>query len=264
MVKISAVVIAFNEEEFIGRCIESLKEVADEIIVVDSYSTDSTPDICRSLNVKLVQHPFEGYAEQKNFATSLATYPVVLSLDADEALSEELKSSILKVKEDFRYDGYYFNRRNNYCGKWMSHSRLYPDRQLRLFNTARGKWVGPNPHDSFRLNKGCKASWIKGDLLHWNYKSFEEHTDKLNRFSTIAAEEYFKAGRKAGCFTAHFHFAWNFFRSFILSRGFLDGYYGYTYCMITAFGSFLKYAKLRRLWLLKKQSDNKKNNEKGS
>ncbi|HOU29918.1 MAG TPA: glycosyltransferase family 2 protein, partial [Bacteroidales bacterium] len=127
MVKISAVVIAFNEEEFIGRCIESLKEVADEIIVVDSYSTDSTPDICRSLNVKLVQHPFEGYAEQKNFATSLATYPVVLSLDADEALSEELKSSILKVKEDFRYDGYYFNRRNNYCGKWMSHSRLYPD-----------------------------------------------------------------------------------------------------------------------------------------
>ena len=128
MVKISAVIIAYNEEDFIERCLESLEGIADEIVIVDSLSTDSTPEKCKKYNVRFVQHAFEGYAEQKNYATSLASYPHVLSLDADEALSEELKKSILEVKENFKYDGYLFNRRNNYCGKWMKHSRLYPDR----------------------------------------------------------------------------------------------------------------------------------------
>ncbi|MGQ9620440.1 MAG: glycosyltransferase family 2 protein [Bacteroidales bacterium] len=262
MTKISAVIIAYNEEDYIGTCLKSIGGVADEIIVVDSFSTDSTIEICKRFNVRIVQHNFEGYAEQKNYAMSIATYPYILSLDADEALSEELKKSILKVKENFESDGYYFNRLNNYCGKWMRHSRLYPDRHLRLFDRTKGKWVGPNPHDSFKPDKGCRLKWLRGDLYHWNYKSFEEHLDKINKFSTIAAEEYFRANKKANFFTGILHMSWNFFRSYFLNLGFLDGYLGYVSCSITAYGSFLKYAKLRRLRAIKMQQENMEKDEK--
>ncbi len=255
MVKISAVIISFNEEEHIGICLESLKGVADEIVVVDSYSTDSTEEICRRYGVKFFRHHFEGYSEQKNYATSLATSDHVLSLDADEALSDELKASILKVKENFPADGYYFNRRNQYCGRWMKHSRLYPDRHLRLFNRKKGKWVGPNPHDSFRLENGSKQVWLRGDLLHLFHKSIEEHIDKINRFSTIAAREYYRSGRKGGIITGLFHMWWSFFRGYFLSLGFLDGFHGYMYCSINAWGSFLKYAKLKKLSVQAKNKD---------
>ena len=254
MPEISAVVITYNEELFIGKCLESLADIADEIIVVDSYSTDSTEEICNKYNVRFIKHEFEGYVEQKNFAISLASWPYVLSLDGDEALSEDLKKSILKIRENFEYDGYYFNRLTNYCGKWIKHSRWYPDKQLRLFNSTRGKWMGPNPHDKFRLNPGCRTTRLKGDLFHWYYSSIEEHVDKVNRFTTISANEYFKAGRKSGPCTATFHMIWSFFRSYILRAGFLDGYLGFTACSITAWASFLKYEKLRRLHSAGKKS----------
>ncbi|MBA4322913.1 MAG: glycosyltransferase family 2 protein [Odoribacter sp.] len=243
----SAVIITYNEQNFIGKCLSSLEGIAEEIIVVDSFSTDSTEEICRKYNVKFVKHEFEGYVEQKNFALTLASYPHILSLDADEALSDELVKSILAIKERFDYDGYIFNRLNNYCGHWMKYSRLYPDKQLRLFDSRKGKWIGPNPHDRFMMDKGCKTVKIKGDLLHWNFNSYEEHIEKMNKFSTIGALEAFKAGRKSGPFTAIFHSSWSFFRSYILKAGFLDGYYGYVSCSITAYSSFMKYVKLRRL-----------------
>jgi glycosyltransferase involved in cell wall biosynthesis len=244
---ISAVIIAFNEEDYIERCLASLEGVADEIIVVDSFSTDGTEEICKRYNVRFLRHDFEGYVQQKNYALSLASYPYVLSLDADEALSPELKRSLLEIRQNMLYDGYIFNRLNNYCGKWIRHSRGYPDRHLRLFNKAKGKWVGPNPHDSFRLDRGSRTSRLKGDLLHWNYASTEEHLEKVNRFSTISADELFRAGKKAGPLDPHFHMLWSFFRSYILCAGFLDGTPGYKLCMIAAKGSFLKYSKLRKL-----------------
>jgi glycosyltransferase involved in cell wall biosynthesis len=252
MPAISAVIITFNEQDFIGKCLASLEGVADEIVVVDSNSTDSTEEICKSFNVRFIRHEFEGYVEQKNYALTHASNIHVLSLDGDEALSEELRSSILKVKENFEYDGYYFNRFNNYCGKWIRHSRWYPDRHLRLFNKTKGKWVGPNPHDKFRMNPGSGISRLKGNLNHWIYGSVEEHLEKINRFSTISADEYFKAGKKAGPLTATIHMTWSFFRSYFICAGFLDGYYGYLSCSITAYASFLKYAKLRRLNKLSK------------
>src|SRR4030042_3824856 len=121
MSKISAVIISFNEELNIGKCLASLEGIADEILVVDSFSADSTEKICRRFNVRFIKHAFEGYFEQKNYALSLAAYPHVLSLDADEELSDELKGSILKIKDNFKYDGYVFNRLNNYCGEWIKH-----------------------------------------------------------------------------------------------------------------------------------------------
>jgi glycosyltransferase involved in cell wall biosynthesis len=247
MPHLSAVIITFNEQDHIGRCLESLQGIADEIVVVDSFSTDSTEAICRRYNVKLLKHAFEGYVEQKNYALNMASFPIVLSLDGDEALSEELKKSILTVKNNFEYDGYKFNRRHNYCGKWLRFSRWYPDRQLRLFNREKGRWVGPNPHDKVRLDRGTRIKRIKGDLLHWNYSSYEDHIEKINRFSTIAAGEYFRAGKHAGSLTATIHGAWSFFRSYFLNAGFLDGYHGYMCCSVTAYASFLKYAKLRKL-----------------
>ncbi|MBN1107777.1 MAG: glycosyltransferase family 2 protein [Bacteroidales bacterium] len=258
MPEISAVIIAYNEEQFIERCLASLDGIADEIVVVDSFSTDSTPSICSRFNVKFSTHPFEGYVQQKTYATSLASFTWVLSIDADEALSEELRKSILKIKDNPVFDGYVFNRLNNYCGKWIRHSRWYPDRHLRLFNREKGRWTGMNPHDSFRLNRGCRTKRLKGDLLHWFYSSVEEHVEKMNSFSTISASELFRLGRKAGACTPHFHLVWSFFRSYILKAGFLDGHLGYTGCMITAMGSFLKYAKLRQMYSIEKKDKGSK------
>lgn len=247
MTHISAVIITYNEEQYIENCLTSLKKVADEIVVVDSFSTDGTEVICKKYNVKFIKHKFEGYVEQKNFAITQATYPHVLSLDADEALSDELVKSILVLKDKFDSDGYIFNRSNNYCGHWMKHSRLYPDKQLRLFDSRKGKWMGPNPHDRFILDKESKSCRIKGDILHWNFRTYEEHIEKMNKFSTIAALEAFKAGKKSGPFTAILHSSWGFFRSYFLNIGFLDGYEGYMSCSLSAYTSFLKYAKLRQL-----------------
>jgi len=247
MHSISAVIITYNEQDHIENCIKSLQGIADEILVVDSLSTDSTEAICSKFNVRFVKHSFEGYFEQKNYALSLASFPLILSLDGDEALSDVLKKSILAVKGDKKHDGYLFNRRHNYCGKWLGFSRWYPDRQLRMFDREKGHWVGPNPHDKIKIDSGAKIKWLKGDLLHWNYVSYEDHLEKINRFSTIAAYEYFRAGKSTGLFTATFHGAWSFFRSYILRAGFIDGYQGYICCSITAYASFLKYAKLRKL-----------------
>lgn len=259
MPQISAVIITYNEEDFIGNCLSSLNGVADEIVVVDSFSTDSTKEICSRFSVRFFTHSFEGYVEQKNYALSLASFPYILSLDADEALSETLKESILKVKENFEYDGYEFNRFHNYCGRWIKHSRWYPDRQLRLFDSRKGKWMGFNPHDKFKLNPGSRTGRLKGNLLHWNYLTIEEHMEKMNRFSSIGADAYFKAGKKAGVFTASNHMIWSFFRSYFLRAGFLDGYLGFVSCKITAWASFLKYAKLRQLISDSKKSGSRQN-----
>ena len=247
MPQLSAVIITYNEEHYIEKCLLSLMKVADEIVVVDSFSTDGTEGICRKYDVKFIKHKFEGYVEQKNFALTQATYPHIISLDADEALSDEAVKSILKVKEKFDYHGYIFNRSNNYCGRWLKHSRSYPDKQLRLFDSRKGKWMGPNPHDRFILDKRRKSIKIKGDILHWNFESYEEHIEKMNKFSTIAALEAFKAGKKSGPLTAILHSSWSFFRSYFIYGGLLDGYDGFISCSISAYTSFLKYAKLRYL-----------------
>ncbi|MGD0341026.1 MAG: glycosyltransferase family 2 protein [Bacteroidales bacterium] len=253
--KISAVIITFNEASFIERCISSLEGVADEIVVVDSFSNDATEMICRRLNTRFIRHKFEGYVEQKNYALSMAVYPYVLSLDGDEALSEELKKSILKIKDNPDSDGYYFNRLNNFCGKWMRHSIWYPDRRLRLFNASKGRWVGPNPHDRFMLNPGSRTKKLNGDLLHWTYNSIEEFYAKSKTFSDISAKAYFKNGKKASVFSPAIHFFWRFFLMYILHLGFLDGREGWIVCLHGAKSTYRKYSTLRMLW---KNEENQK------
>ena len=258
MPKISAVIISYNEEKHIGKCLESLQEIADEIVVVDSYSQDKTMEICKTYDVRFIEHEFEGYRQQKNWAMAQAENDIVLSLDADECLSEKLKNSIQNVKSSWEGDAYSFNRLNNYYGKWIKHSGVYPDRKLRLFDRRKGKWGGVNPHDKFLLNSGGKHKFLAGDLFHYVQDSINEHVDKIKIFSTINALEYHKMGKKSSLLKILVHPSWRFFKSYILNLGFLDGYFGYKVCSINAYLSYLKHIKIRKLNMENKDKARKK------
>jgi glycosyltransferase involved in cell wall biosynthesis len=247
MTPISVVVITYNEEANIERCLLSAGDIADEILVVDSFSTDKTEEICKTLNVRFIQHKFEGYIEQKDWAANQANYDHILSLDADEVISEKLKNSILDVKSNWVFDAYSFNRLNYYCGKWIRHSGWYPDRKIRLFNRKTGKWMGENPHDKVELAEGSTQMHIKGDLLHYTYYSVKEHINQTVKFAELSAVAAFKKGKKAGIFSIIVHTIWKFKRNYFFKLGFLDGYYGFVICTITAIGTFFKYVRLREL-----------------
>jgi len=247
-VQISAVIITFNEERNIKRCLDSLVGVADEIVVVDSYSTDHTEEICKAFNVKFIRHRFFGHIEQKNWAILQASSPYILSLDADEALSDELRMSILKVKGNWTHDAYYFNRLTNYCGKWIRHTSWYPARKLRLWDSRKGLWGGFNPHDRFLLTKGSTRKFLSGDILHYSYYTVSEHLEQINSFSTIMSRSYFNRGRRVYVYSIFIHPMWRFFKDFLLRFGFLDGYYGFIVSVNSAHEVFLKYVKLRNIY----------------
>ena len=153
-IQLSVVIITFNEEKNIARCLASVASVADEIVVVDSFSTDKTKQICIEKGVRFIEHQFDGHIEQKNWAITQAKNQYVLSLDADEALTDELASEISKVKNNWQYDGYSFNRLTNFCGAWIKHGGWYPDKKLRLWVTKKGKWGGIHTHDNVIMQEG--------------------------------------------------------------------------------------------------------------
>lgn len=250
---ISGVIITFNEERNIERCIRSLRGVADEIIVVDSYSTDKTVEIATSLGAIVYQQIFLGYVEQKNFALSKTTYPHVLSLDADEELSDKLKESILEVKENWTHDGYYFNRLTSYCGNWIKHTSWYPSKKLRLWDKRKGEWGGVNPHDKFILKKGATRKFLIGDLLHFSYYTIDQHIQQVNSFSRIFAESHFVKGRKTYVWNLILNPLWRFFRDYIIKLGFIDGVDGLTICSISSYETFLKYRKLLNMQRINKK-----------
>jgi glycosyltransferase involved in cell wall biosynthesis len=250
-VKLSVVIITYNEEKNIERCILSVKEIADDIVVVDSFSTDRTEEICLGHGVRFLKHSFEGYIEQKNWAKEQAMYDFVLSLDADEALSDELRDSISKVDSNPSAEGYYFNRLTNYCGQWIRHCGWYPDRKLRLWDRRRGSWQGVNPHDEFFLDEGCRKQYLKGDLLHYSFYTVDQHIAQINKFSSIKAQGMFERGIKPGLLRMWVSPGFKFFRDYFLKLGFLDGYFGYLVCRNSAYSTFLKYAKLKSLYKMK-------------
>ena len=248
MIRLSAVIITFNEEKNIGRCLDSLIEVADDIIVVDSYSTDRTKEICMEKGVRFIQHPFEGHIEQKNWAVTQAIYPHVLSLDADEALNETLRKSILLVKNNFEKDGYYMSRLTNYCGKWIKHCGWYPDKKLRLWDSRKGKWGGINPHDKYEMFEGDKNTGnLNGDILHYSYFTIQDHYKQVDYFTTIAAKAYVKARKSGSILKLIVNPAAKFIDHYLLKLGFLDGKEGFLISKISAYATWLKYKKLRKL-----------------
>ena len=246
-IKLSAVIITFNESRNIRRCIESVQDFADEILVVDSFSTDDTESICREFGARFIQHPFAGHIEQKNYATSQAGHDYILSLDADEALDKTLKGEIKRAKQNWQTDGHSFNRLNCYCGKWIYHSGWYPDRKLRLFDRRKGHWGGVNPHDKIEMNKGATVCHLPGNLLHYSYYSISGHIQQTDKFTTIAAQAAFDAGKRVSFFQVVTRPPWQFFRDYFLKAGFLDGKEGFIICVINSLRPFLKYLKLYRL-----------------
>jgi glycosyltransferase involved in cell wall biosynthesis len=244
MPAISLVIITYNEEKNIARCIESAKGIADDILVVDSFSTDATERICRDLGATFIQHQFEGHIEQKNYALSQARHDCVLSLDADEALSPELASGIAQVKNNWQQDGYAFNRLTSYCGKWIKHCGWYPDPKIRLFDRRKAVWGGINPHDTIIMAPGTTTRHIPGDLLHYTFNSVAEHIAQINTFSEIKAEGLFKQGKRVSLVRMLLEPLFKFFKSYFLKAGFLDGWYGLIICANSAHAIFLRYAKL--------------------
>lgn len=245
MVKISAVIIAFNEEKKIGACLQSLQGIADEIVVVDSFSTDGTEEICRKYQVNFIQTSFKGYIDQKNFALQKASFDHVLSLDADEVVSEKLAASILKIKRGWgSFDGYAFNRLNNYCGKWIHFCGWYPDRKIRLWDRRKGRWGGTDPHDMVMI-PGGKVAKLDGDLLHYAYFTVDEHLKQMYRFAEVAAMAKYKKGVKP-VFIVHviLNPVFKFVKKYVFQLGFLDGYYGFVFCSTTALLNFYKYLRL--------------------
>lgn len=249
MIKLTVAIITYNEEKNIGRCISSVKEIADEILVVDSFSTDKTEAICKEFGVRFVKNPFKGHIEQKNYALELATHQYVLSLDADEALSVELLAEIKKVKNNFEYDGYRFNRLTNYNGHWVRYCGWYPDTKLRLIDKSKAMWGGTNPHDILKMNGDEKVGFLKGDLLHYSYESIASHVNQTDKFTTISALAAFNAGKKSSLFKIVSRPILKFMRDYFYKRGFLDGRYGFIICSINALSAMLKYSKLRDLEL---------------
>jgi len=252
MVKISSVTVTLNEELNIERCLGSVRDVVDEMIVVDSFSTDRTEEICLENGAVFSKHPFAGYIEQKSYAISLASHDYILLIDADEALSDEMRDSIRKVKENWTHDGYSFNRLNSFCGKWIKHSGWYPDRKVRLFDRRKNTVKGRNPHEEFVMNAGATLKHLKGDLLHYTYLTVEDQVRQIDRFTAIQAREAFARGKKASWFLILFGPCYKFFRHYFLRLGFLDGFYGYLICKNMARSTFLKHAKLKALWIREK------------
>lgn len=250
MSKISGVIIAYNEEQYIERCLRSIQPVVDEIVVVDSYSTDNTIKLCEKYNARVIQKEFEGFTDQKNFANDQAQFDYVLSLDADEALSEKLQQEILKLKPYIdKKEGYSFNILNNYCGQWIKHSNWYPGTKTRLFNRKKARWYSPtNLHETIKLNNPNSLQKLSGDLLHWAYDSYSEHHNKNDRYTSLAAYNYVKNnGKRIPYFKIVINPFWKFFKNYFIKKGFLDGFQGFVICSMAGYSTFLKYIKIIEL-----------------
>lgn len=247
MQQLSVVIITYNEERNIERLLLSVRELADDIVVLDSFSTDRTADICSHYAVNFVQRKWEGYAASKNYANAQAKYDWILSMDADEALSDELKNSILELKKKEKVSTASFNRLTNYCGKWIRHCGWYPDTKLRLFDRRITKWEGLI-HEQLVMTPPQEVIHLKGDCLHYSYYNLQEHYAQTEKFTTLSANDLFQKGKKTNILKIYMSPFVKFLQMYFLKLGILDGYYGFMVCRISAYSSYLKYSKLLKLY----------------
>lgn len=257
--KISACITAGNEEKNIRRCLESVTW-ADEIIVVDSFSTDKTAEICREYTELVYEHRWLGYIGQKNLIKDLASVPWILFVDADEEISVELRDEILNEFEtgsSMDFAGYEFPRMVRYLGKWIKHGDWYPDIKLRLFRKDHGKCGGREPHDRTTVDGPVKR--LKGHLYHYTYTSISDHLSTLNKFSGITAEGQYEEGEPFRLYNLIFRPFFRFIRGYFLKRGFMDGLQGLIIALTVSYAVFIKCAKLWELHLRERQAHSKVN-----
>ena len=252
MLPLSVCVITYNEERNIVACLQSVEALADEVVVVDSHSTDRTREIAQSMGARVIERDWTGHIDQKNFAIDNAKNQWVLCLDADERVSPELGALIVQALADGSpaahedVDGYVVNRRTFYLGRFINHCGWYPDRKLRLFNRERGRWGGVNPHDRVNVEGATEA--LDGDLHHYSYDDIADHLKTIDFFSGISAAEKVERGQGKLFFMALFAPPLKFLKMFVLKLGFLDGRAGLIVCGLGAYYEFLKYA---RAWELR-------------
>ncbi len=245
--KISATIITLNEERNIGRCIQSLERVADEIIVLDSFSTDKTKAICEEAGVRFEERKWAGYSASKNYLNSLAQYDYILSLDADEALDQELREALIAVKNETSPSVYSVNRLTNYCGKWIKHCGWYPDVKVRLFPKLGSEWVGAHVHEELEYPKGLNEKQLPGHLEHYSYYSFEGHRERADKYSALTAAKFYEQGKRVGPLKPYISAIGRFIGMYFIKKGFLDGRMGFKIAQISAQSNVFKYKELLRL-----------------
>jgi glycosyltransferase involved in cell wall biosynthesis len=239
----SVVIITLNEQDNIARCLNSVSQIADEIVIVDAHSTDRTKEIAQSFDVKFYERAWEGFSIAKNFGNNQCTKDWILSIDADEALSEELTHSIKELKKNpIDADLITFNRLTNYCGHWVRFCGWYPDRKRRIFRRGKGIWEGVI-HESLYFKDPITNKHIVGDLLHYSFPSISSTIQRLDRYSETAAKEIVGKSKVTLIISMIFNPWFTFFRIYFLKRGFLDGYYGFVISTLAAFSNFLKCVK---------------------
>ncbi len=248
----AAIVVCFNEEDRIEDCLKSLAW-CDEIVVVDSFSSDRTPKICQRYTQKFVQRQWTGYKDQKAYAHSLATKDWVLLVDSDERVTEELRAEITErlAQDKGYYAGYAIPRLVHYLGRWWRRGGWYPDYDVRLFRRDRATWGGVDPHEKIIVNG--KVRKLHNPLHHFSYRSIDDHINRINRFTTISSAELRKSGGRWRLSDVLLRPAVRFFRSYILKRGFMEGFAGFYVALTAAVYVFLKYAKLWELELKDKR-----------
>jgi glycosyltransferase involved in cell wall biosynthesis len=245
--KLSVVIITKNEERDIERCFKSIVDVADEIIVVDSFSTDNTIALCEKYDVRVIQRMFSGYGNQKQFATMQASYDFVLSLDADEELSDKLIESILAIKKNGDKDYYLINRKNFYCNKEILFCGWNPDIHVRLFNKKKITWNNRRVHETIEISNYSKTNLLEGNLNHYTCRTVKEHQQKEKRYSIINADILVHKGIPISFFTPYLSGLFRFLNVYILKLGLLDGYFGFMISVTLSKSSFNKYCLARKV-----------------
>lgn len=248
---ISVVIITLNEEAHIERCIRSAP-FADDIVVVDSFSTDRTVEIAEKCGARVFKEKWKGFGPQKAFATEQAKNSWILSLDADEALSPELAAEIIECFSDLDPEaGYLFPRKSYHLGRWIEHGGWYPDYQLRLYNKTKSQWNSAALHEKVEVKKVLK---MKRDLLHWVFDSLSDQVMTNDRYSTLGANQLAEAGQRFSYLKMLFKPLGKFVETYIVKRGYKDGLPGFIISIGAAYSLFLKFAKLWEIERAKKSS----------
>jgi glycosyltransferase involved in cell wall biosynthesis len=252
---ISAAVITLNEEKNISACLHSLKWV-DEIVVVDSLSSDRTKELAESTGATVLDQAFLGHVKQKQLAVDSCSHDWVICLDADERVTEDLRDEICTLftstSQDSLANGYTVARKSFHLGRWIMHGGWYPDRNIRLFNKKHGFWGGVDPHDKIQVSGEVKN--LKGALEHYVFKDLKHNVDTNNFYSGISADIFFNEGKKPSLLKLFFKPFGKFIETYFVKRGFLDGLPGFIISVGAAYSMFLKFAKLWERYLIEKKN----------
>ena len=247
MQQLSAVIISLNEEHNLENCILSIRAIADEIVLLDSYSTDATLAIAKKYNCHIVQEQFIGFGPQKNKAIALASHDWILSIDADECLSASLQKSIQAWKQNTpTHSLYSMNRLTNYAGHWIRFGGWYPDTLLRLFNRQYAQFSSAIVHEEIVFEKGMQLKKLKGDILHYSFPYIITHLRKIVKYSSIGAASDIENGKSCSYIKYKFVPIWIFITQYIIKLGCLDGRAGWKVSYYSALAAKRKYGLIRK------------------